>query len=56
MKAKIWLQVPCSKDREEKKELRINFVGIFPLLYDLNLCAAFKLNKTSVVPSTEHGN
>lgn len=51
--AKIWSQVPCSKDTEKT---RIHFVGTFPLLCDLNLCAAFKLNKTSVVPSTEHGN
>lgn len=35
---------------------KINFVGTFPLLSDLNLCALFKLNKTSVVPSTEDGN
>lgn len=39
-----------------RKKKRINFVGTFPLLCDLYVCAAFKLNKTSMVPSTEHGN
>lgn len=53
--AKIWSQIPCTKDTGEKKK-KINFVGTFPLLCDLILCAAFKLNKTSMVPSTEHGN
>lgn len=44
---------PAAKIQEKKK---INFVATFPLLCDLNLCAAFKLNKTSMVPSPEHGN
>lgn len=39
-----------------KKKKKINFVGTFSLLSDLDLCALFKLNKTSVVPSTEDGN
>lgn len=38
--AKIWSQIPCAKTTEKKK--KINLVGTFPLLCDLNLCFQIK--------------